>query len=188
MRSIILLLAAFSLLAQQPNTVSTTVSVTQPAAVGSAVFQLQFVDTSLNSTVDTAIALLGGAGASVSTLRNISVSLNPGFVLTQYDFIVNVPAAEFAATRDRLIVVSRALANSNTQAVAWSTSYTAIDDDAKAIEQALSGLLEKAKAQAGLLATAMGAKLGKVSSISAPAVVKAGLSATVSASITYLVE
>ena len=188
MRSILLLLASFSLPAQQPNTVSTAVSVTQPAAVGTAVFQLQFVDTNLNSTVDTAIGVLGGAGASAVTLRDISVSLNQGFVLTQYDFAVNVPAAEFAAARDKLIAVSRALANSNTQAVAWSASYTALDDDAKALEQALPGLLEKAKTQAGVLATAMGAKLGKVSSITTTAVVKAGLTATVSATVTYLVE
>ncbi len=47
-----LLASACSLGAQQPNTVSTTVFITQQAALGTASFQVQFLDANSNSTVD----------------------------------------------------------------------------------------------------------------------------------------
>src|SRR5262245_64807544 len=123
MRSFILVCFALaSAWAQQPNTVSATVSTIQQAAAGTATFQVQFFDANTNTSVDTALGVLGGAGATATNLSGISVSLSQsGFVITQYDFLINVPAADYAATRDKLIAAQRTLATSNTQAVGWST-------------------------------------------------------------------
>ncbi len=52
-----LLVVSCALRAQQANTVSTTVSVIQPAAAAIATFQVQFVDASLNSSLDTAVGV-----------------------------------------------------------------------------------------------------------------------------------
>lgn len=175
--------------AQQPNTVSTTVFTTQPVAAGTAVFTVQFYDANLSSTLDTALAVVGSTGANAANLTVSSVYLNQGFLITEYDFTIKVPSGEFTATRDRLIAVQRTLSTSNTQGIDWTNAYTVTDDDAaKALESALPGLIDKARQQAGVLATAMGAKLGKLSSISTPAPVKTGLSLTLTAAVTFLIE
>jgi hypothetical protein len=193
MRSLILasalLVSALAAQAQQPNTVSTTVTTTQPVAAGTAVITVQFYDTSLNSTLDTALAVVGSTGANAGNLTANPVYLNQGFLITEYDFTIRVPSGEFTATRDKLIAVQRTLATSNTQGIDWTNAYTITDDDAaKELESALPGLLDKARAQATVLATAMGAKLGKLSAISTPAPVKSGLSLTLSAAVTFLIE
>jgi hypothetical protein len=193
MRSIIvsagLLTASFVAYAQQPNTVSATVSTTQPVTAGSAVFRVQFLDANPNSTLDTALGVLGGAGAASSNLSEVSVQLNQNFVVTQYDFVITKPAGEFAATRDQLIAAQRAIANVSSQLIGWSVSYTSSDEDAaKALEQAMPNLLSQARQQATVLAAAMEKALGRVSSISTPAVTRSGLNLTVAATVTYLVE
>lgn len=189
----ILILSAFLLVpafSQQPNTVSATVSTNQTVAAASATFRVQFVDASLNSSLDTALGVVGGAGASTANLAGISVSLSQqGFVLTQYDFLITVTAGDLPATRDKLLAAQRAIANVNSQAIGWSTAYGVTDDDiAKALEQAMPNLLNQGKQQAGVLATAMGAKLGKISSISTPGISRSGVSLAVTATVTYLLE
>ena len=185
------LAGAFLLGAQAPpavNTVSATVSATQPVTAGTATFQVQFLDATLASTVDNALGVLGTAGAATSNLTDISVSLSQGFVVTQYNFAIVVPASQFTATRDRLIAAQRTLANVNTQAMGWSSSYKASDEDAaKVLELALPNLINQAKVQAGVLAAAMNAKLGNIVSMSAPAVVNSGLNLVVSATVTFAV-
>ena len=181
---------SFGLLAQQqPNTVSVTVSTTQPVTLGTATFRAQLLDASLNSTLDTALGVLGGSGAAAANLSGISVSINQGFVVTQYDFAIIVPAAQFAATRDKLLAAQRAIANVNTQAIGWTSSYNAADEDAaKLLEQAMPNLLSQAKQQAGVLAGAMGAKLGNIVAMSTPALFNSGLTLAVSATVTYSVQ
>ncbi len=174
---------------QQPNTVSVTVSTPQPVTLGTATFRAQFLDASLNSTLDSALGVLGSSGAATANLSGVSVSINQGFVVTQYDFAIIVPAAQFAATRDKLLAAQRAIANVNSQAIGWTSSYSATDEDAaKTLEQAMPNLLSQAKQQAGVLAGAMGAKLGNIVAMSAPAPVNSGLSLVVSATVTYSVQ
>lgn len=178
----------FVLGAQQPNTVSATVSTTQALTAATASFQVQFLDASLSSTVDTAIGVVGGAGASAANLTGVSVSISQGFVVTQYDFLVAVPADQFAATRDKLIAAQRAVANVNTQAVSWSTSYAVSEEVAnRALEQAMPNLLNQARQQAGVLAAAMGAKLGDIVTMSAPAIATTALNASVTLTATFAV-
>lgn len=178
----------FVLGAQQPNTVSATVSTTQALTAATANFQVQFLDASLSSTVDTAIAVVGGTGASAANLTRVSVSISQGFVVTQYDFLVSVPADQFAATRDKLIAAQRAVANVNTQAVSWSTSYAVSEEVAnRALEQAMPNLLIQARQQAGVLAAAMGAKLGDIVTMSAPAIATTALNASVTLTATFAV-
>ena len=173
----------------QPNTVSATVSTMQPVTLGTATFRAQFLDASLNSTLDTALGVLGASGATAANLSGVSVSINQGFVITQYDFAIMVPVAQFAATRDRLLAAQRAIATVNTQAIGWTSSYNATDEDAaKLLEQAMPNLLGQAKQQAGVLAGAMGAKLGNIVAISTPALVNSGLNLLVSATVTYSVQ
>lgn len=190
--SLALAVATLAPLAAQtvPNTVTVTVSTTQPAAAGTAAFRIQFLDANLNSTLDTALGALRDTGAAPATLTGTSASLSQqGFVITQYDFAVNVPVEQFAATRDRLIAVQRTLANVNSQAVSWSSSYRPTPaEQAKALETALPTLLEQAARQAAPLATAMGGKTGKIVAMAAPAIVPDGLGLTVSATVTYAVE
>ncbi len=187
--SILVVSATSAIRAQQPNTVSTTVSTNRNVTAGTATFEVQFLDASLNSSLDTALAVVGSTGASATNLVSVSVSLNQGFVVTQYDFAITIAAGDFIGTRDKLIAVQRALASSNTQAIGWSTTYSVSDEEtAKSLEQALPSLLDRAKVQAAVLATAMGAKLGKVSSISTPSLVRDGLRVSVTAVVTYLVE
>ena len=194
MRPIIHSLLALGLLtvaawAQQPNTVTANVSIRQTAAGGTATFQMQFVDTSLSSTVGSAVNVLGGAGASEANLVGVSVSLNQGFVVTQYNFTVRVASGDFSSTRDKLIAAQRALATSNTQAMAWSVDYAVPQDDqARILREALPALLERAKTQAEALAVAMGKTLGSVSSLSTPAVTASGLELTLSLAATYTVQ
>ena len=184
-----LLVSSLAAQAQQPNTVSTTVSTTQPVAASTAVITVQFYDAGLNSTLDTALAVVGSTGANAANLTASSVYLNQGFLITEYDFTIEVPSGEFTATRDKLVAVQRTLATSNTQGLDWTNAYTISDDDtAKALESALPGLIDKARAQASVLAAAMGAKLGKLSAISTPDPVKTGLSATLTAKVTFLIE
>ena len=174
---------------QQPNTVSVTVSTPQPVTLGTATFRAQFLDASLNSTLDSALGVLGSSGAAAANLSGVSVSINQGFVVTQYDFAIIVPAAQFAATRDKLLAAQRAIANVNSQAIGWTSSYSATDEDAaKTLEQAMPNLLSQAKQQAGVLAGAMGAKLGNIVAMSAPAPVNSGLTLVVSATVTYSVQ
>jgi hypothetical protein len=190
--AVLLLATTVALEAQQPpqpNTVSATVSVLQPMTAGTATFQIQFLDANSNSTLDSALSAAGGAGAAASTLSGISVSLNQGFVVTQYDFTVPVPAAQYAATRDKLIAAQRVLANSNSQGLGWSTSYAATEEDAaKALELAMPNLLTQARQQAAVLATAMSSKTGNIVAISTPALVNSGLSLSVSATVTFSVS
>jgi hypothetical protein len=183
------LVSSLAAQAQQPNTVSTTVSTTQPVAASTAVITVQFYDAGLNSTLDTALAVVGSTGANAANLTASSVYLNQGFLITEYDFTIKVPSGEFTATRDKLVAVQRTLATSNTQGLDWTNAYTISDDDtAKALESALPGLIDKGRAQASVLAAAMGAKLGKLSAISTPDPVKTGLSATLTAKVTFLIE
>lgn len=171
------------------NTVSATASTVQAMAAASANFRVQFLDANLNSTIDTALGVVGGAGASAANLSGVAVAVQQGFVVTTYEFLVVVPAGEFAATRDKLIAAQRAIANVNTQAISWTTSYTLAEDGAaKALELAMPRLLESARQQAGVLAAAMGARPGSIVAISSPALAAAGLNATVSATVTFAVE
>jgi hypothetical protein len=187
----VLFVSTLAAVAQQPNTVSTSVTTTQSITPGTAVFTVQFYDTSLSSTLDSALTVVGNTGANAGNLTSSSVYFNQNqtFLITEYDFTIKVPAGEFTATRDKLLALQRTLATSNTQGLDWTNAYTITDDDAaKALESALPGLIDKARAQATVLATAMGAKLGKLSAISTPAPVTSGLSATLSANITFLIE
>lgn len=177
------------LAAQQPNTVSATVSTTQVLTAASASFRIQFLDASLNSTVDNAVGVLGGAGASAANLAGVSVSISQGFVVTQYDFLVVVPADQFVATRDRLIAAQRAVANVNTQAVSWSTSYSVSEEVAnKALEQVMPNLLNQARQQGSVLAAAMGARLGDIVAMSSPAIATNSLNAVVTVTATFAVR
>lgn len=172
----------------QPNTVSAAVSTTQVLSGGAASFRVQFLDASLGSTIDTALGVVGGSGASAANLTGVSVSISQGFVVTQYDFLISVPADQFAATRDKLIAAQRAIANVNTQAVSWNTSYAVSEEVAnRALEQAMPNLLNQARQQAGILAAAMGARLGDIVAMSAPAISTASLNATVSVTATFAV-
>ncbi len=182
------LLAAVSTAAAQPpsNTVSASVSTVLAASVGTATFNIQFVDASLSSSVDSALAVLTDSGAAASNLTGVTVSISQGFILTQYDFAVAVPAGQFTATRDRLIAIQRNLQNSASQGLGWTTTYTANDDDRlNGLQQALPSLLEKARKQAEVLAAAISKTLGGVRSVSAPEITSNGLSLFVGATVTF---
>ena len=189
MRSIFIGLAlAAGLAAQQPNTVTANVALTQAITAGAALFRVQLVEATLTSNVDSAIAALAPAGVSPSQLNGVSVAISQGFVITTYDFRVPVPAAEFAATRDKLITVQRNLANSQTQGIGWSSAQTPTDEQlATALQQAMPSLMEKARQGASLPAQAMNATLGAVVQRSAPAIAPEGPTGTVSLTATYAV-
>jgi hypothetical protein len=174
---------------QQPNTVTASVSITKTVNAGTAVFQIQFVDTSLTSTVDSAVGGLSTVGVASSNLTDVSVAVNQGYVVTTYTFAMPVPSGQFGATRDKLIALQRTLANSQTQAVGWSSSQIPSDDDiAGAVEQTLPDLLTRAKQRAGLLAQAMNASLGALLNLASPAVSGvAGPSVTFTLAATYAV-
>jgi uncharacterized protein YggE len=177
---------AFSLFAQQPNSVSVTVSSTQASSAGTAAFRVQFVDANLSSTVDTALGVLSSTGIAASNLTGISVAINQGFVVTQYDFTLAVPATQFTTTRDRLIAAQRSLANVNTQGIGWTTAFSLSEEDvSRTFEQALPALLEKARQQAGVLARAISLSVGALQSVSAPAVTHTGLNVAVTLTVTY---
>ncbi|MFN0106617.1 MAG: hypothetical protein ACKV2U_31545 [Bryobacteraceae bacterium] len=93
MRSILIALAvAAGLAAQQPNTVTANVSVSQPITTGTAVFRIQFVEAGLSSTVDSAVTVLGPASVAASQLGDVTVELSQGFMITTCNFAVPVPA------------------------------------------------------------------------------------------------
>lgn len=183
------MMLAAGLAAQQPNTVTATASVTRNVAASTASFQIQFYDTSLSSTLDSAVSGLSAVGVAPSQLSQVSVELNQGFVVSTYTFTVVVPAGQLGATRDKLITLQRSLSNSQSQAVSWTSSLIPNDDDiAAAVEQAVPALLAQAKQRAGVLATAMNATLGSLVQLTTPAVgAFAGPSVAFSLSATYAV-
>lgn len=189
MRLAILALAlAAGLAAQQPNTVTANVSVSQNISTGKAIFFVQFLDANTSSTVDSTVAALTSAGVSASTLVDVSVALNQGFLVTTYNFKLPVAASDYAATRDKFIAIQRTLANSQSQAIGWSASIVPTEDDlAKALQQALPNLMAQAKTQATSLAAAMNATLGSVVTLSSPAIEPSGATVTVSLAATYSV-
>lgn len=190
MRFILITLAlAASLFAQQqPNTVSAAATVTQVIPASTAVFDIQLVDATLTSSVDSAVATLTPAGVTAANLSSVNVAISQGFILTTYNFRLTVGAAELGATRDKIIAIQRTLSNSQTQGLGWSTNLRPSNDDlARALELAMPELLTRAKQRAQLLAAAMNATLGAVTNLSAPAVDPAGASVTVSLTATYAV-
>ena len=173
---------------QQPNTVSAAATVTQAIPASNAVFDIQFVDATLTSSVDSAATALAPVGVTAANLSSVNVAISQGFILTTYNFRLSVPAAELGATRDKIIAVQRTLSNSQTQGLGWSSNLRPSNDDlAKALELAMPELLARAKQRAELLAAAMNATLGAVANLSAPAVDPAGASVTVSLTATYAV-
>jgi hypothetical protein len=186
---LITLAAAASVLAQtQPNTVSAAATVTQAIPASTAVFDIQFVDATLTSSVDSAVTTLTPAGITAASLSSVNVAISQGFILTTYNFRLTVPAAELGATRDKIIAIQRTLSNSQTQGLGWSSNVRPSNDDlARALELAMPELLARAKQRAELLATAMNSTLGAVTNLSAPAVDPAGASVTVSLTATYAV-
>jgi hypothetical protein len=172
--------------AQEPNTVTATVSTTRNVSAGTATFRIQFLDTNLSSVVDTPLNLMQDLGLTPANLTGVSISISQGFVITQYDFTLSVPAAQFGATRDRLLTIQRGLQTSASQAVGWTTTYAAsTEETASALAQVLPSLLEQARQRAELLATSMGRTLGQVQTLSAPAVTSTGLSLQIGLTVTY---
>ena len=172
--------------AQIPNTVSATASLTRAVTGGTATFQIQVLDTSLSASVDTAVRIGSAGGASADNLADVQVSLNQGFIVSQYTFSVKVAAADFASTRDRLLAAQRSLSSSSTQFLSWSVDYNVTDDDqAAALQAALPALLDRSRKQADALAAAMGRTVDKIVSLSTPAVVQNGLQLGLSLSATY---
>jgi len=188
-RFILIVLACLcSLAGQQPNTVTANVSVTQSISAGTAVFQIQLLEATLASNVDSALAVLTPVGVTAAHLNGVNVSISQGFIITTYDFRVPVPAAELGATRDKLIAVQRNLANSQTQGISWSSTLTPTDEQlASALERAMPALMERARQRAALLAQAMNATLGNVVQLSAPAISPDGPTVTVSLTATFAV-
>ena len=189
MRLFLLSLAlAAGLAAQQPNTVTANVSLSQTVTTGTAMFFVQFLDASASSTVDSAVAALTSAGVAASHLVDVSVSLNQGFVVTTYNFKMPVAAGQLGATRDKFIAIQRTLATSQSQAIGWSSSVIPTDDEvSSALQQALPNLLALAKTRAGALAAAMNSTLGAVVTLSTPTIEPSGATVTVSLSATYAV-
>lgn len=189
MRNTLLLLAAAAgLFAQQPNTVTASVSHQQQITTSTAVFQIQLVDASLNSTVDSAAGVLSSVGVNSSHLTDVSVAISQGYLLTTYSFTLPVASGDFGAVRDKLLTVQRNLSNSQTQGLGWSSAQVPNDDElASALELAMPALLDKAKRKAGLLAAAMHVNLGDVVTLSAPAVTPSGATVTVALTATYAV-
>lgn len=190
MRSLLLVLcAAAGLAAQQPNTVTATVQMAQPVATANATFRIQFIEATTGSSVDTAVAALSSVGVSSSQLSAVNVELSQGFVITTYDFLLNVPSGEYAATRDKLIAVQRSLANSQTQGLGWTASRTPTDDElTAALETAMPALLERARQRAALLAKSMNATVDKVITLSAPAISRDGPTVTLSLTATFSLQ
>ena len=183
-----LFMLSTGLIAQQPNTVTAYVSLTRTIATGTAQFQIQFVEATLASTVDSAVTALASAGVAPSHLTGISVAISQGFVLTTYNFLLRVPSAEFSATRDKLIAIQRTLASSQTQGIGWSSVQVPSDDElTAALQLAMPALIAKAKGRAALLAEAMPATLGAVTQLTTPAISPDGPLATFSISATYSV-
>lgn len=174
---------------QQPNTVTSSVSTIQSVTGGTATFQIQFLDANLGSTLDSALGVLSATGASAGNLTSMNVSLSQGFVVTEYTFQVPVATSQFTATRDRLIALQRTIANVQTQALAWNTTFSASDEEMNAaLEKALPGLLTKARQQAGLLATAMNKTLGDPVALSAPALNITGVGLSITLNATFAVQ
>jgi len=193
MRSLFLLFVLttpwIALRAQPPNTVTATVSTTQPAPAGTANLRIQFFDANLASTIDAALGVLGGVGVTAANLTGISVSISQGFVITQYDFLLPVPAAEFAAARDRLISAQRNLATSTSQGLTWSSTVAASDEEiTRALQQAMPRLVAQARAQAAVLAAAVEKSAGDVISIATPAVTNSGLNLVIGLTVTYALQ
>ncbi|MBK5290469.1 MAG: SIMPL domain-containing protein [Acidobacteriia bacterium] len=187
--TIVFFLAGVCVVSAQPAKVTANVSVTQTAAAGTASFLIQFLDANLSSTIDTPLGVLKDTGLAASHLSEISVALNQGFVVTTYDFTLNLPAEQYAATRDRLIAIQRSMQTTTSQALGWSTSFSASEEEmSKALEQALPALLVSARAKAALLATAIGKTLGEVESVSAPMVNSTGLSLVIGLTASYFVQ
>jgi hypothetical protein len=185
----LLVLAAWSLTAQTPNTVTTTATVTKAATAGNAIFQVQFLDTSLSANIDGALAVIGGAGASAENLSAVTVSISQGFLVTAHTFSVSVPAGSYAATRDKLIAAQRTLSNSNSQGLSWSVSYTpSPDDSARMLREALPGLVERTRSDAESLAGAMGKSVDQLVALSTPPVSASGLQVSVAITATYSVK
>ena len=189
MRLVFLTLAlAAGLAAQQPNTVTANVSLSQAITTGTAVFYVQFLDAGSAATVDSAVAALSSAGVAPSDLVDVAVELNQGFVVTTYNFKMRVAAGEQSATRDKFIAIQRTLANSQTQAIGWSSTVIPTDDEiSTALQQALPNLLTLANTRAAALAAAMNASLGAVVTLSAPSIEPTGATVTVSLSATFAV-
>jgi hypothetical protein len=182
-------LLACAALAQEPNTVTASVSSTLTAAGGTAVFRVQFLDAAASSTVETAANAVGSTGASAANLASVNVALSQGVVVTQYDFLVRVPASEYAGRRDALIALQRSLQNSTSQALGWEVNYEVTDAEiARVKKEATSGLLERAREDAEALAAAMGKTLGTLSTLVAPAVTRTDLQLQVTLSATYTVQ
>jgi hypothetical protein len=172
-----------------PRTVSAAVSSAVAVSAGTAEFRVQFVDISQESTVESAVGVLSAAGVEASHLTGVNVAISQGFLLTTYDFAMRVPAEFFTERRDQLVTLQRNLANSQLQAIGWSSVWLATEEEKNAaMEAALPGLLEKAGARAAQLAAAMGGTLGEVHALSAPAAAGTGLNLTVSLTATYLVQ
>ncbi len=185
--SIVTLFSCFAF-AQQPNTVTATVSGVQPATGGTAVFRIQFLSAALTSTVETAVSAVGSLGLSASNLTSVSVALSQGVVASQYDFTLRTPAPEFVAKRDAVIALQRAQTSAST-AVGWSVSYEVEEAEmARVRKEALAGLLERARADAESLASAMGRGLGALTAIATPAVFRNGLEVTVTLTASYAVQ
>jgi len=188
MRLALLALTAAALFAQQPNTVTANVSVTQSVAAGATIFRIQYLDANTASTIDSALTALGSAGVAASHLSEVTVEISQGFFITTYNFNLKVPSGEFAATRDKLVAIQRTLATSQTQALGWTSTQTPTEDEiSAALEQALPGLLDEARRRAGLLARAMKANLGEPVSLATPAVTTAGSIATFTLAATFAV-
>lgn len=179
---------AAGLFAQQPNTVTANVSLSQAVTTGTAVFFVQFLDAGAASTVDSAVSALSSAGVGASDLVDVAVELNQGFVVTTYNFKMRVASGQQGATRDKFIAIQRTLANSQTQAIGWSSSVIPTDDEiSTALQEALPNLLALAKTRAGALAVAMNASLGAVVTLTAPTIEPTGATVTVSLGATYAV-
>jgi hypothetical protein len=129
--------------------------------------------------------VLRAAGVEALHLTGMNVAISQGFLLTTYDFAMRVPAEFFIERRDQLVTLQRNLANSQSQAIGWSSVWLAAEEEKNAaMEAALPGLLEKAGARAAQVAAAMGGTLGEVDALSAPAAAGTGLNLTP----TYLVQ
>ncbi len=184
------LAAAFTVFGQTSvpaaNTVTATVSTVRSASAGTATFQVQILDASLNASVDSAIALGASSGASAANLAGVSASISQGLIVSRYDFNMVVPASEYAGTRDKLLAAQRGLAASNSQAIGWTVSYSVSDSElAGGLEAVLPGLLERARKQADTLAGAIGRSVDQVVNLGVPSLSNSGLQVFATVSVTY---
>lgn len=169
-----------------PNTVTATVSSVRSTSAGTATFQVQILDASLNASVDSAIALGASSGATAANLVGVSASISQGLIVSRYDFNVVVPASDYAATRDKLIAAQRGLATSNSQAIGWTVSYNVSDSElASSLEALLPGLIERARKQADTLAAAIGRTVDQVSGVGVPSLSYSGLQVFATVAVTY---